>query len=330
MLVLGIETSCDDTSVALVLDGREVLSNVFASQVAVHQPFGGVVPELASRSHLEALPGTLDEALRQANRTLADVDGVCVTYGPGLVASLLVGVMAAKGLAAGLGRPFLGVNHLQAHLAACFLADPELTPPFLGLIVSGGHTALVRFDDVDAIRLLGQTRDDAAGEVLDKVGRLMGLPFPAGRYIEESAARGEASRVRLPRAYMGQELAFSFSGLKTAASLAVRDGSHRVEDLCASLETSIIDVLARKSEQALRQTGLPVLCVAGGVAANGPLRARLADVAASCGARLVVPPVVYCTDNGAMVGCLGGRRLMRGAVSPLSLSAAPSLAIEEN
>ncbi|MBI4861940.1 MAG: tRNA (adenosine(37)-N6)-threonylcarbamoyltransferase complex transferase subunit TsaD [Candidatus Riflebacteria bacterium] len=330
LLVLGIETSCDDTSVAVVADGRTVLSSVFASQVAVHAPFGGVVPELASRSHLEALPGTLDEALRLAGVGLPQLDGIAVTYGPGLVGSLLVGVMAAKGLAAGLGRPLVGVNHLQAHLAACLVADPTLDPPFLGLVVSGGHTELVRVEDLDRFRLVGATRDDAAGEVLDKVGRLLGLPFPAGRWIEEEAHRGDPDRVRLPRPFLGERLEFSFSGLKTAVSLLARAGLHRREDLCAALQGVLVEVLVRKCEQALGQCDAEVLTVAGGVAANGALRSGLAAMAARLGVRLVVPSRELCTDNAAMVACLGSARLSRGLVSPLTLSAEPSLSIEVN
>jgi N6-L-threonylcarbamoyladenine synthase len=331
MLVLGIETSCDDTAVALVEDGRRLRSSVFSSQVAVHRPFGGVVPELASRSHLETLPGTLDEALARAGARLADVDAVAATYGPGLIGALLVGLMAAKGLAMGLGRPFVGVNHLQAHLAACFLADPGLDAPFLGLVVSGGHTSLVSVEQVDRFRVLGQTRDDAAGEVLDKVGRLMGLPFPAGKHIEEEARRGSARAVAAaaPRLSAGEALDFSFSGLKTAFGRLAQAGAHAREDLCAALQEAIVGVLARKTEQALRATGARVVALAGGVAANGRLRERLDRVARNSGARLVVPPAELCTDNAAMVACLGAMRLARGgAPSPLSLSAEPSLALE--
>jgi N6-L-threonylcarbamoyladenine synthase len=330
MLVLGIETSCDDTSAALVEDGRTLRSVVFSSQVAIHRPFGGVVPELASRSHLETLPGTVDAALEKAGVKLADVDGIAVTYGPGLVGALLVGLMGAKSLAMALGKPLIGVNHLQAHLAACFLQDPTLEPPFLGLVVSGGHTALVRVEGVDAFRLIGQTRDDAAGEVLDKVGRLMGLPFPAGKYIEEEARRGDLAAVKVPRPTMGGELEFSFSGLKTAVSQLARGGKHRREDLCAGLQGAIVDVLAEKAEQALAHTGLPVLALAGGVAANGPLRARLTEVAAKRGARFVVPSNLLCTDNAAMVAALGALKLARGERSPLDLSVQPSLSLEVN
>lgn len=330
MLVLGIETSCDDTSAALVEDGRRLLSNVFSSQVAIHKEFGGVVPELASRSHLEQLPATVDAALEQAGVTLEAVDAVAVTYGPGLIGALLVGLMAAKGLAAALGKPLIGVNHLQAHLAACMVADPSLSPPFLGLVVSGGHTALVRVESVESFRLIGQTRDDAAGEVLDKVGRLMGLPFPAGKYIEEEARAGDARAVKVTRARVGDALEFSFSGLKTALSQLVRSGAHRRVDLCAALEAAIVDMLAAKAEQALRETGLPVLALAGGVAANGPLRERLAAVAERSGARFVVPSMMLCTDNAAMVAALGGLKLATGPASPLDLGPAPSLSLEAN
>ena len=330
MIVLGIETSCDDTSAALVKDGRVLLANVFSSQVAIHKEFGGVVPELASRSHLEKLPATVDEALAKAGVTLEQVDAVAVTYGPGLIGALLVGLMAGKGLAAALGKPLVGVNHLQAHLAACMIADPTLEPPFLGLVVSGGHTALVRVNAVDEFRIIGQTRDDAAGEVLDKVGRLMGLPFPAGKYIEEEARAGDASRVKMPRSKMGDLLEFSFSGLKTAVSQLVRNGGNARPDLCAALQGAIIDALASKAELALGETGLPVLALAGGVAANGPLRARLAAVAAARGARFVVPSNLLCTDNAGMVAALGGLKLARGYMSPLDLGPQPSLSLEAN
>ena len=330
MIVLGIETSCDDTSAAIV-EGRTLLSNVFASQVEIHREFGGVVPELASRSHLEKLPATVDAALEKAGKRLEDVDAVAVTYGPGLVGALLVGLMAGKGLAASLGKPLIGINHLQAHLAACFVADPTLEPPFLGLVVSGGHTALVHVQDIATFRLLGQTRDDAAGEVLDKVGRLMGLPFPAGKYIEEESRKGDASAVKVPRAKVGDGLEFSFSGLKTAVSQLVRAGGHRREDLCAALQAAIVDMLAGKADQALEVTRLPVLALAGGVAANGPLRARLKEVAEARGARFVVPSNLLCTDNAGMVATLGSLRLAAGAApSAHSLGPQPSLNLETN
>lgn len=330
MLILGIETSCDDTSAAIVKDGRFLLSNVFASQVEIHKEFGGVVPELASRSHLEKLPATVDAALEKAGLTLDQIDGVAVTYGPGLVGALLVGLMAGKGLAASLGKPLIGVNHLQAHLAACMVADPTLEPPFLGLVVSGGHTALVRVESVQSFKLIGQTRDDAAGEVLDKVGRLMGLPFPAGKYIEEEARRGDPANVKMPKSKMGDALEFSFSGLKTAVSQLVRGGLHARPDLCGALQGAIVEALASKADLALKETRLPALALAGGVAANGPLRARLAEVAAANGARFVVPSMLLCTDNAGMVAALGGLKMAAGESSAWDLGPQPSLSLETN
>lgn len=329
MIVLGIETSCDDTSSAVVKDGRQLLSLRFASQVDVHQIFGGVVPELASRAHLDKLPAIIEAALQDAKLRLEDVDGIVATRGPGLMGALMVGVMAAKGLAAGMGKPYCGVNHLQAHLVAPFLESPGLEFPFLGLLVSGGHTLLCRFEDPVTVVLLGKTRDDAAGEAFDKIARAMGLGYPGGRPVELAARQGDGSRVGLPKKpALADTLDFSFSGLKTAMLRQIETGLHSREDLCAGLQESIVSALATKLDQALAVHDLPDVVVAGGVAANGPLRERLAQVCARHGRRLHVPSPRLCTDNGAMVAVMGSLHLAAGRTTPFHEGADPNLTID--
>ncbi|MBI3893391.1 MAG: tRNA (adenosine(37)-N6)-threonylcarbamoyltransferase complex transferase subunit TsaD [Candidatus Wallbacteria bacterium] len=327
MRVLGIETSCDDTSLALVESGRRVLASRISSQVATHSPYGGVVPELAARDHLSALPGMLAPMLAEAGASLSGVDGVAAVYGPGLLGSLLVGLAAGKALALGLGRPFLGVNHLQAHLFANFIHTPDLEFPFLGLVVSGGHTLLLDVPGPGEFRVLGRTIDDAAGEVLDKIARLAGLPFPGGKYVEQQAATGDPKAVALPRPVARtRPLDFSFSGLKTAAALALERGGHSLPDLMASLQQAVIDCIAVRVEKALRSTGRRRLAMAGGVTANRRLLQELERKAGAQGVRVYCPPPLLCTDNAAMVASLAYFRLARGERSPLDLNASAQLA----
>lgn len=326
MLVLGIESSCDDTSAALVEEGR-LLALAVSSQDEVHAPFGGVVPEMASRAHLRNLPRVVRHVFRESGRELAELGGIAVTSGPGLVGCLLVGLMGAKGLAMARNLPFVGVNHLRAHLMANALVHEDFAPPFLGLVVSGGHSSIVDVNEAFRFELLGQTRDDAAGEVLDKVGRVLGLGYPAGRWVESEAREGDPSRCKLPQAMMldGDSLEMSFSGLKTAAVQRWKKGDLSRADLCAGLQEAIVATFAEKVDRALKQTGRPCLALAGGVMANQALAGRLKAVAEAHGARCCVPPPKYCTDNAAMVAALGERLLREGKRSPFDLNAVASL-----
>jgi N6-L-threonylcarbamoyladenine synthase len=334
VLVLGIETSCDETAAAVVEDGRRVRADVVASQILVHARYGGVVPEVASRQHVATIVPVIRRAAADAGVALAEVDGIAVTCGPGLVGALLVGVETAKALGYALGKPVVGVNHLAGHLAAVFLEDPSLpeAPPYphLALLVSGGHTALIRVEGPRQMRLLGATRDDAAGEAFDKVGKMLGLGYPGGVVIDRLAAGGRSDAVALPRALRGRDdLDFSFSGLKTAVSswLAGRQPPEGAElaDVCASFQAAVVDVLVRKSRRALELERLGHLVVCGGVAANRGLRAALAAAAADDGFRLYIPPPKRCTDNAAMIAAAGTQLLMAGVRAPLDLSVDPGL-----
>src|SRR5450432_1265892 len=350
MLVLGVETSCDETAAAVVEDGRLVRADVVASQILVHAEFGGVVPEVASRQHIATIAPVLRRAVADAGIAFHELDGIAVTCGPGLVGALLVGVETAKALAYALDKPLVGVNHLAGHLAAVFLDDPRPfatagPPPFphLALLVSGGHTALIRVDGPGQTRLLGSTRDDAAGEAFDKVGKMLGLGYPGGVAVDRLAVTGNPRAHALPRALPGRDdLDFSCSGLKTAVSTllagrapgeavgAVRPEKAAPEgaalaDLCASFQTAVVDVLVRKSRRALQREGLRDLIVCGGVAANRGLRAGLAAAAAADGFRLYIPPPKRCTDNASMIAAAGTQLLERGVRAPLDLSVDPGL-----
>ncbi len=305
---LGIETSCDETSVAVVEDGRRVLANVIHSQVDVHQAFGGVVPELAARDHLERLPGLLDLALELASVSPADLDLIAVTRGPGLVGCLLVGLGVAQGLAAAWQRPLTGVNHLWGHIYAALLSRPDLEPPLLGLVVSGAHSDLVSMPEHGRFEILGRTRDDAAGEAFDKAARMLGLGFPGGPALDRLARTGNAGRQALPKPSL-PGLEYSFSGVKTALLYRLRDlGASLTDqdraDLAAAFERSVVESLLEKLEQALDRTASSEVVVAGGVAANSYLRRRAAEVVAGR-ARLTMPPLELCTDNAAMIAAAG-------------------------
>jgi len=340
MLVLGIETSCDETAAAVVEDGRRVRSDVVASQILVHAGYGGVVPEVASRQHLATVIPVVRRAIADAGVALADLDGIAVTCGPGLVGALLVGVETAKALGYALGKPVAGVNHLSGHLAAAFLEHPSVPVPpafpHVALLVSGGHTALIRVDGPGRTALLGATRDDAAGEAFDKTGKMLGLGYPGGVAIDRLAASGDSSAHRLPRALRGRDdLDFSFSGLKTAVAALLGAEpppvGRALADLCASFQTAVVDVLVRKSRRALARESLRELVVCGGVAANRGLRAALAVAAAEDGFRLIVPPPRLCTDNAAMIAAAGTPRLVAGhlsgrpSVADLALGVDPGL-----
>ena len=340
-MILGIETSCDETGVGLVR-GTELLVDAVASSVDEHARFGGVVPEVASRAHLEAMVPTIERACSEAGVKLADVDAVAVTSGPGLAGALMVGVSAAKALSIGLGRPLYGVNHLAAHVAVDQLEHGPLPEPTIALLVSGGHSSLLLVEDLTAdVRPMGQTIDDAAGEAFDKVARLLGLPFPGGPYIDRSAVDGDRAYVTFPRGLTGprdlerHRYDFSFSGLKTAVARWVearqRDGEPvPVSDVAASFQEAVADVLTSKAVLACREQGVGTLLIGGGVAANSRLRALAAERCADAGITLRVPRPKLCTDNGAMVAALGAELVARGRpASSLEFPADSSMPVTE-
>jgi len=328
MIVLGLETSCDDTSAAILKDGR-LLSNIISTQL-IHQKFGGVVPELASRSHIQMVMPVVVQALEEAKITKEQLEAVAVTCGPGLAGSLLVGLSTAKGLALSLDIPMIGVNHLEGHLMANKLDYPDLKPPLMVLIVSGGHTQIVAVDDWGVYRILGRTRDDAAGEAFDKVAKLLGLGYPGGPIIEKYARDGDSSYIRFPRALAGDNFEFSFSGLKTAVLNHVRTRDDNVvkehlSDICRCFQDAVIDVLAAKTIGAAIKEGISTIALAGGVAVNKALRKWIGQQAEKNGIEVLWPSPAFCTDNGAMVAVTGDFYLEKGEQSPLSLSPQPSL-----
>jgi N6-L-threonylcarbamoyladenine synthase len=332
MIVLGIESSCDETAAAVVADGRRIVSSVVASQDDVHAPYGGVVPELASRRHIEVIVPVIERALHEARVGLRDVDGIAVTHGPGLVGSLLVGTSLAKSLAWVYGTPLVGVNHLEGHIFAAFLTDDPPEYPFLALVVSGGHTALYHARAPRDYELVGQTRDDAAGEAFDKVAKLLGLGFPGGPLIQRAAESGDPGGVAFPPARMTDGARdFSFSGLKTSVSLYVKRhaplSATQVADVAASFQATVVRTLVRRTLAAAAALGVRRVVLTGGVAANGPLREALASEASAQGVRVHIPPRQLCTDNAAMIAAAGSARLAAGERAPLTLNAIPDLAL---
>ncbi len=317
-LVLGIETSCDETAAAIMRGGTELLSSVVASQVDFHARFGGVVPEIASRKHTEAIVAVVSEALDRAALRFDDLDAIAVTYGPGLVGALVVGVAYAKGLALATGIPLVGVNHLEGHIFANMLADPDVSPPLVALVVSGGHTSLVHMPEWGVYRTLGETLDDATGEAFDKVAKVLGLGYPGGPVLSRLAQKGDPAAIDFPRAMMRSgDYAFSLSGLKTAVINHIRHERQAgreidVPDLAASFQQAVIDVQVSKSVRAAEECGVTTFCLAGGVAANTALRDALRDALAAVGVRLAVPPFALCTDNAAMIAAAGTYRYRRG------------------
>ena len=330
MKVLGIETSCDETAAAVV-EGRTVLSNLISSQTDLHARFGGVVPELASRAHVEALNPLVEEALDRAGCRFADIDAVAVTVGPGLVGALLVGMAGAKAIALATGAAFIGVNHLEGHIYANFLEHGPPEPPYVCLVVSGGHTMLVHMPEEHRYEVLGQTVDDAAGEAFDKIARFMGLGFPGGPALDKLATEGDPTAIRFPRAMLDSgTFDFSLSGLKTSVLRYVkaeRDAGRQVDpaDLAASFQEAIVDVQVSKTIRAAQETGVGTVLLGGGVVANTRLRERMEVASGEVGIRVLFPSMPLCTDNAAMIACAGASRLERGERTPFEVGADPGL-----
>jgi len=330
-LILGIETSCDETSVAIVRNGKHILSNIISSQIDIHQKFGGVVPEIASRKHLENVLPVIQEALREAGVSLEEIGAVGVTYGPGLVGALLVGVAAAKAIAYAKGIPLIGVHHIESHMYANFLEHENLTFPFVCLTVSGGHTTLVCLREHGKFELLGQTRDDAAGEAFDKIARILGLGYPGGPFIEALALSGDPHAINFPQAFRREDsYEFSFSGLKSAVINYLHHKQQKNEefnkaDVAASFQFAIVDTLAAKAVCAAQELGVSTITLAGGVAANSALRNVISQRAQGLGLKIIYPRPVLCTDNAAMVACRAYYQYINQDFASLSLNAVPSL-----
>lgn len=331
ILVLAIETSCDETAAAVIKDGREIRSNVVSSQIEIHQKFGGVVPEVASRNHVLDINPVIQAAVDQAGLKLSDIDVVAATYGPGLVGALLVGLSSAKALAYALDKPFVGVNHIEGHVAANYLAHPDLEPPFVSLIVSGGHTHIVEVLDYNRYEIIGKTKDDAAGEAYDKIARAMGLGYPGGPIVDKLAQEGEAN-IDFPKAMIKDGYDFSFSGIKSAVlnylnGKKMKKEDYKKEDVAASFQQAVVEVLVSKAIKATLDKGYDKLVLSGGVSANSRLRDYAGLRAQEKGIKLYYPPLSLCTDNAAMIGSSGYYRYINGERSSLSLNARPNLKI---
>ena len=327
MNILAIESSCDETAVAIVRDGREVLTDCIASQVALHREYGGVVPEIASRKHIEAIYPLADQALKEAGLTRDDIDAVAVTYAPGLIGAVLVGVNFAKAAALAMNKPLIPVHHIRGHIAANYLAYPELEPPFLCLVVSGGHTMIIEVKDYTDMRILGTTLDDAAGECFDKVGRVLGMPYPGGAALDKAAQQGDETKYRLPVAKPGENpYNMSFSGLKTATLNLIHHADQIGEELdipslCASFTAAVSETLVPRVVRALEETGYRKVAVAGGVAANSRIRRDILEAAKKLGAEVYMPPLKLCGDNGAMIGSQAYYEYLAGNTADMSLNA---------
>ncbi len=335
MKILAIESSCDETAAAVVEDGRRVLSSVIASQVPEHRLYGGVVPEIASRRHTQAIVPVVDEALQKAGLTLAAVDAIAVTYAPGLIGALLVGVNFAKGLALATGKPLIPVHHIRGHIAANYLTHPELEPPFLCLVVSGGHSHIILVHDYTKLEILGRTRDDAAGEAFDKAARSMGFPYPGGIYIDRAAQSGNPDAYHLPRPKVeGSPYDFSFSGLKTAVINLVHNAQQKgqalnVNDLAASFQHTVCEILTQRLMAVAQDRGASTLVVAGGVSANSGLRQQLQGACQEAGYRLYFPELSLCGDNGAMIGSQAYYEYLAGNLADLSLNGYASVRVDD-
>ena len=335
MKILAVESSCDETAVAIVEDGRHVLTDCIASQVALHREYGGVVPEIASRKHIEAIYGLADEALTTAGLNRSDIDAVAVTYAPGLIGAVLVGVNFAKAAALALDVPLIPVHHIRGHIAANYLAYPELEPPFLCLVVSGGHSLIVDVEDYTTFRILGGTRDDAAGECFDKVARLLGMPYPGGAALDRMAQTGDETKYPMPRTKLsGNPLDMSFSGLKTAAINLIHNAGQKgealdVPSLCASFSLAVSEMLVPRTMEALRQTGRTKLAIAGGVAANSRIRGDFQNETEKMGIELYMPPLKLCGDNGAMIGAQAYYEYLAGVRAGQDLNAYATMPIDQ-
>lgn len=335
MKILAVESSCDETAVAVVEDGRKVLTDCIASQVALHRLYGGVVPEIASRKHMEAIYALADEALTTAGITRNDIDAVAVTFAPGLIGAVLVGVNFAKAAALAMGKPLVPVHHIRGHIAANYIAYPDLEPPFLCLVVSGGHTLLVDVEGYTKFRILGTTRDDAAGECFDKVARLLGMPYPGGAALDKMAASGDPGKYTLPHTHLsGNPLDMSFSGLKTAAINLIHNAEQKgetidVPSLCASFSQAVSDILVPRTLRALQETGRKTLAIAGGVAANSKIRGDFLRETERLGVRLCLPPLKLCGDNGAMIGAQGYFEYLAGVRAGQDLNAYATMPLDQ-
>lgn len=333
MITLGIESSCDETSVAIVRDGREVLSNIIASQIDVHKKYGGVVPEIASRKHVEAISQVIDEAFKEAEISYDDLDMICATRGPGLIGALLVGLSAGRTMAYALDKPFVGVNHMMGHICANYISNKELEPPFICLVVSGGHTYLLDVKDYTEFKLIGRTLDDAAGEAYDKISRVLGLGYPGGPEIEKAARDGE-DIYNYPRVMINDGYDFSFSGLKTAVinhlhNMEQKNESYRIEDVARSFQDAVIDVLVEKTIRLTEERNLDKIVLSGGVSANGELRRRMEEASNEHGYRVYYPEKILCTDNAAMIASAGYYEYKSGKYEN-NVTAKPNLGLENS
>ncbi len=335
ILILAIESSCDETAAAVVKNGREVLSNVISSQIEIHKLYGGVVPEIASRKHIEKINQVIEEALKEANVTLDDVDAIGVTYGPGLVGALLVGVAAAKAIAYAKKLPLIGVHHIEGHISANYIENKELEPPFACLVVSGGHTHLVRVKDYGDYEILGRTRDDAAGEAFDKVARAIGLGYPGGPKVEKLSKEGNPDAIQFPRAHISDaEYDFSFSGVKSAVlnyinGCEMKQEEYNRADIAASFQKAVTDVLTENAMKAVDEFEMDKFAIAGGVASNGTLRNAMKDACEKKGIKFYYPSPIFCTDNAAMIGVAAYYEYLKGTRHGWDLNAVPNLKLGE-
>lgn len=332
IITLSIESSCDETSAAILKNGREVLSNIISTQIETHKKFGGVVPEVASRKHIESIDEVVQEALDEAKLNFKDIDHIAVTYGPGLAGALLVGLSHAKALAYTLDIPLVGVNHIEGHVSANYIEHKDLKPPFITLIVSGGHTHLVEVKDYGEYKILGRTRDDASGEAFDKIARAMGLGYPGGPIIDKLAKLGNKNAIEFPRANMDEEYDFSFSGLKSAVlnylnAKKMKNEEIIVEDVAASFQEAVVEVLSTKAIKAALDKNYKTITLAGGVACNSALREKITEMAKNHDIEIKYPSLVLCTDNAAMIGCAGYYSYINGRRDNMALNAVPNLKI---